>query len=201
MPNWCYTNIRIVCSKEEQAKKIYEQLKEWENSDVALGTDFERGWLGRFLIQAGITTPENIDSCDVRCRGSIAYIGIDDNVVVIDTETAWAPMLKMWKLIIDKFWKDDVDEILYVATEPGIGLYQSNDPYYDNMYAIWSDDLEISDDEVTESGVIEYILELLDKHDICAEKKDIESLCKEIQYFDLDFSCQKYEIIDIDELN
>lgn len=200
MPNWCSTDIRIVCKKEEYAKEIFKKLCEWYDSDIEADTsDFKRGWLGRFLIQAGITTREDIDSCKIRCRGYVTYMDISQEEINLQTETAWEPMLKMWKLIIEKFWKNMVDNIYYVAQEPGCGLYWSNDSYLE--YAALSDDLCLTDYEASENEALSYMHRLFDKYGISTDKQDFKSLYEEIQYLEFDFELFKYEHIDIDDLN
>lgn len=116
MPNWCSSTITFVGA---DAEKLYYDIQKWtskENKDP----DADSNWLGNILRGA------DIDIEDYSCRGYITYIEpFEEDAFYIDTETAWSPMLKMWRDVIAK--KGYNIEILFTAIEPGWGIYTSND--------------------------------------------------------------------------
>lgn len=123
MPNWCYTQISVNCSSETKAQEIEKLFNEWLEKGKE-DSDFKRNWIGSILKYSGLGQPDS-EGCP-RCRGSIADINVEDNILSFYTETAWAPMLQWLKFVTDKY--DPNAEIIYTAEEPGCGIYYSNDP-------------------------------------------------------------------------
>lgn len=90
-------------------------------------------WLGNILHGAGLG--DRIDNPDpsllLRCRGSVTDIGeiygTDGFCFDIYTETAWAPMGKMWQAVIEKLGLKSVG-FTFIADEPGCELYWIYDP-------------------------------------------------------------------------
>lgn len=118
MPNWCSTDI-IIDGPKEEILSLYDNLIEWEN--------MEKGKeLCKFLEYAGF------DKNKYRCRGEIISIDCDtwknNSHIIISTETAWIPMIQMWRDIVDRYTKDC--EVLFCAEEDGNEIYETNDVDY-----------------------------------------------------------------------
>lgn len=141
MANWCYTGIKI---EDENAKEFFEKLKEWTSKDYC-DNGFGKMWLGNIIGNSGI---DNRDSGDftLNCQGEITEMYMpDDNAIIISTETAWVPALKMWRILLNTYLPDA--DLVYTAEECGMGIYVSNDPYYVGNYVIDS-----NDDSIIESS-------------------------------------------------
>ena len=197
MPNWCYTNITITHNDEEKVKNLENLINEWTSKDY-MKNGFGHTWLGNVVLGANIGTVDTNPKTDIRCRGKLSNIDRNGNELIINTETAWAPMMQIWKKVIDKYLPDA--EILYTAEECDCGLYYTNDPDVQNHYCIDSWDCEEieSDYEATEDRVIEVLQELLD-----TAENDIETLFEMFEdsnCFD-SMSINEWKFVDIDELN
>lgn len=134
MPNWCYTQIIFHGSKNE-IEDFHNKIHDWTSREY-VKTDFDVNWLGNILHGAGLGDRIDAKTNCIRCRGSISYI---ENVEVfsdvdatfyVNTETAWAPMIKMWLETI-KILDYKTIGFSYLAEEPGAELYQIYDPYGD----------------------------------------------------------------------
>lgn len=202
MPNWCDTEITINCKTKEDATEIFDTFSEWSNSDLCKDNGFGQQWLCRFLIQAGITTYDEIDRCGIRCRGSIVDYYQADEIIRIFTETAWCPMLKMWQAIIDKHFSGVVEGILYVAREPGFGVFCTNDEDWVDEYAIDCPDAGLSVyDGSSTCFICDNLINFLEEKGICVESEDFESLEKELDYLDIDHYSYKFEYVPIEDLD
>lgn len=134
MPNWCSTNITINCKDSEDAKDFFDKVTEWTSKNFC-DNGFGHDWLGNVLGNAGLATmKDGIFESKYRCRGSVVYLDVCNEQVIIDTETAWTPMLQMWKAICDKYL--DWYELIYTAEECGMGLYFTNDPCVNGTYIV-----------------------------------------------------------------
>ena len=145
MPNWCYTRIEFR-GEPQKVKALYDFIdNDKANNAVGIKNDFKSKWLGNYLVRAGFSYN------DYNCRGAVTYIGgIEEGgtFFTIDTETAWGPMLAMWKAIIEKVAPGV--EIIYSAEEPGNVVLMTNDPYYVGKYYV-----ELYDEEALPPNVAE----------------------------------------------
>lgn len=158
MPNWCSTTITINSDNEIELKNLYEKLKLWTSKDY-MKNGFGHSWLGNVVLGAEIGTVDTDAKTDVRCRGNIVYMDYQNSQIVIETETAWAPMLDLWRKVIDKYLPNA--ELLYVAVEPGSELYCSNDSYYNNLYYV--DAFDFEEDVSQYDASPDYVIKLLQK--------------------------------------
>lgn len=128
MANNCITYINIEFPTEMEAKDACAKIDSW----CEKGHD---NWLGNVCINAGIMTLEEAyGSPKYRCRGSVGYTDVSDDTVQITTDTAWAPMLQMWKAICEKHFPEA--EIVYSAEEPGCKIFFTNDPALVGCYNV-----------------------------------------------------------------
>ena len=133
MPNWCINYININSKNKEGLKKLYNKIEEWTSKDYKKN-DFGHNWLGNIIGFSKIDSMKDGEFINVRCRGRLDYMELTTDSLVITTETAWSPQIKMWKMIIDKYLPDA--EVIYSAEECGDCLYLTNDPALINSYNI-----------------------------------------------------------------
>ena len=206
MPNWCYTNITIYHDDEEKLKAFFNMVEEWRKKPFKKN-DFDLytlGWLGNIVGNSGIAEwKEREDGREdfvpnIACRGSLQTFELHGNRININTETAWSPMLEMWKLLCDKYLPEA--DITFTAEEPGNCLYQSNDPDVVGKYCIdvWEtpDDFEEAESiwEATEEETREFLQRAL-KTDETDIKKLINMSSEVID--DAWFSVNEWEECDI----
>ena len=172
MPNWCYTNINICHNDKDKMKDLYDKIMEWTSKNYS-DNGFGVTWLGNIVGFSGIADPDK----DVypRCRGTLSSISFDNNQINLSTETAWAPMMQMWQMIVDKYLPDA--DIWYTAEEPGNCIFESNDPDVIGKYYIdiWEPPEEFEDEEsiyeAEEDDVIDFLQRVLK-----TEEKNIDAL-------------------------
>lgn len=119
MPNWCSTHIEITGSSEN-IDLLYSKIDEWRSKT-------KHGDLDQILELAGIDVEK------YSCRGTLescllCIVKEGDEYLVLDTETAWTPMIKMWRAIIEKYVPDV--KLYWIAEEPGCEIYETNDVDY-----------------------------------------------------------------------
>ena len=126
MPNLFYTDINIECNSEKEAKALYDKINKWTSVNYRKN-DFGLNWLGNIVGNSGLDSMNDRGDFSVRCRGSLIYLDMNENgdEIVVSTETAWCPMLQMWKLICQIYLPSGYD-IKYSAEETGWGLYETN---------------------------------------------------------------------------
>lgn len=160
MPNWCATSYVFESKDKYVLERFYNFVIKYTSNKYALikyeDSPFSLGnmWLGNLLngckVEFGAT---NEEIKTIYCRGTITYLftneekdgylferdcHINDDVYILEleTETAWTPMLNVWNFIL-KYFPDIT--YYYKATEPGCGIYATNDVdhvYFDNDYHV-----------------------------------------------------------------
>ena len=214
MPNWCYTNISFNSENKSDLEKLYNFIEKATSnkSKYTDVSDFGSNWLGNVLLECDLMTLDDVKNNTVPCRrrGSIIYVDITDDQVIVDTETAWVPMMQVWQKVVEKLNLDDVD-IIYTAEEPGCELYWTNDPVVDGTYMI-----EFFAENDHERNIFNRIFESdddslyeLTKKDIdCYTLKakklfpDLRSLNDLYKYInDGYFVCNQYQLVDIWDLD
>lgn len=131
MPNWCYTTIKIKGSSEE-VKNLHDHIAD-AISENREENGFGKGWIGNLVIYMGYYWKE------FDCRGEICSMELHDDMLEIQTETAWNPCLDIFYEASKKF--SPKAELYYVAECPEESWFTTNDPSMkDNYY------LEVFDD-------------------------------------------------------
>lgn len=136
MPNWCTTDITINCNSKKQAEGLYNLLDEWIETPC-IENGFGTTWLGNIIERSGL---DHYDLANHKFpkgyfpRGSVAWLDWQDEQVLLTTETAWTPKLRLFADLIDKYASDA--ELIYTATECGCELYYTNDPYVEGNYFV-----------------------------------------------------------------
>lgn len=169
MPNWCLTTITINHESEEKLKELSNMIDEWTSKSYK-DNDFGLNWLGNIVGNSGVGTVDESPETDLKCRGLINYKEAIGNQLIIHTETAWVPMLKMWLKILEKYLPDS--ELIYESEECGCELYETNNPELYNRYVIDACDSDIveSDWNATEDEVREVIQKLCNTGETNIEK-------------------------------
>lgn len=210
MPNWCYTNITICHNDKNKLKDFFDKVEEWRKKPYKTN-DFDTyslGWLGNIVGNSGLAewkVKENgredfVPS--ISCRGSLQTFELHDDSINIDTETAWGPMLEMWRLLCDKYLPGA--EIYYTAEESGNGLYQTNDPdtigkYYIDIVDTQPDEFEDVEEEYEAS--LEETVKLLQRIHKTKET-DIDKLIKKHEMSDESewLSIHEWQTVETDEV-
>ena len=120
MPNLCDTQYKIIGKKEEVAD-LYSKIQQLQNMNEPLEPNgFGNLWLGCLVKLLGGDVEK------VYCRGDITEFSYneEDDVLTIDTQTAWAEMEEV-RHFIEKVYPGL--KIYYYEEEPGWGIYQTND--------------------------------------------------------------------------
>lgn len=161
MANNCFTDFRFYCANDDIAKSFYERTMK----PIETGDDWGRWWLGNTCKEFGIE-PETTE-----CRGSITDVHLNGDEVDVYTDTAWTPMIDMWRLIIAKNFLDESGEpliqISYKAEEFGCDIYVTNDmgtfDWSRYHVEIQSDEYDFweSDYFCDEVGAVQYVNDML----------------------------------------
>ena len=124
MPNWCRTRIsfRNTAEKLKALDVAFREATKPSPENVKVGHTS----LAELLIYMGLSLD------DTKHQGRISYYWADNKEIYIETVTAWAPMLAVFRLFADKYAPGT--NIVYTAEEPGCGLYWTNDPEIRNLY-------------------------------------------------------------------
>lgn len=229
MPNWCSTNIAFY-GNAEIIKDFNEKLTKWTKEEPLYGSDFGSVWLGNILAHTfGIDFVDStLNNRDLKYRGYITYVDDDLYDVIgnygitgkkyfsVYTDTAWAPMIKMWRLIINKLYGKWADiHIAYMANEEGCELNWIWDPehiiadsqllYHLSVYN--EDDIEQLDNIEIVDCTADVLIGLLEElfSIKCNDTKllsDLKSVNDEIElwmekkgFYDSSFIISAYEII------
>ena len=193
MPNWCMNRITINHENVNELEKLNNLINEWTSKNY-LKSDFGLNWLGNIVGNSGIDTYDG--DFKVRCRGTIDYNEVIGNQLIIDTSTAWAPMIQMWKLILEKYLPDA--ELIYEAEECGCGLYCTNDPAMKSTYVFDACDCEDieSDWEMKEEYLIEELQKLLNTSETNVNK--LLDMFDNSEWSEK-ISIHKYEFVEIED--
>ena len=160
MPNWCSTRITINYESREKLQELLDLVEKWTKSDYEKN-GFGLSWLGNVVGNSGVGTVSTGQSTDLHCRGYINSLELFDNQFIIDTETAWTPMLKLWIKVLEKYLPGAT--LLYTAEECGNNIYYTNDPDLVGCYYIdaWDVPGIDSNESVPADKVISILQELL----------------------------------------
>ncbi len=191
MPNWCYTNITINHGNEIEIERLEKLIGGWTSKDY-MKNGFGHKWLGNIVLGSGVGTVDTNKETDLRCRGTIIDYYRNENELVINTETAWSPMLQMWVKVLEKYLPGA--ELIYNADECGNEINDTNDPCLAGKYILdyyGDEDIE-SDWEASEDTVRETLQKLLD-----TTETDIEKLIQMVYEDDYDISVRKWEYSDV----
>lgn len=193
MPNWCSTYIEIKNENKEGLKTFHDLLDEWTSKNY-MDNGFGIIWLGNIVLGSGIGTIDKDKETDIECRGWLEYMQLDDNTLTLQTETAWSPKLKMWKLLCEKYLPNS--EIIYSAEEPGMELFCTNDSDLIGKYHLVTN--EWSEYDLTKEEVIKAL-----QKELKTEETDLKKLLElpeeEIDNEDNYYYVHEWEQVAIEE--
>ena len=212
MANTCFTTITILHDDKDKLKDFFEKVDKWAKTEyVKNGSDCPDAdvwWLGNILGNSGLSKYVDDDgkghwSPNIMCRGTLNSMELQEKQININTETAWSPMLEMWKLLCDKYLPNA--EIYYTADEGSNELYQTNDPDMIGKYYIdivddvpeEFDDIAESEYEATEEMVVKLLQRILH-----SDETDIKKLLDLHYESDTEdwIHIHKWETVEIDEV-
>ena len=130
MPNWCSNSVTIVgdLAEVEQLNRIMEELENRQEPSISNG--FGTTWLGCLVDALGASTD------DIYCRGEWSCRTFENGELRFEVESAWSPSTEVYDLIELKF---ESIRCLYIAEEPGMCIYVTNDAsgnFYSERYKI-----------------------------------------------------------------
>lgn len=195
MPNWCMTNVTIQTYDKDKAARFGELLTKWTSKDYRENGFFNHTWLGNIVGNSGLATYDETkgsfftkDGVNIRCRGSLDDWTVDDDCIHLFMSHAWSPMLRMWRLLVDKYFPEA--DITFNAEEPGCELYATNDPYYVGTFYVdaWEvpdeykekmKSLDMNGSDISEYGETEENLRKLLQALLDTSETDIDKLINE----------------------
>lgn len=204
MPNWCFTNIEIVSNNPQKNEYVYNLIEKWTSGESYIKNDFGSCWLGNIVGFSGIDKCTDKKDFSIPCRGQLTYLELFKESIQIQTLTAWSPALKMWVMLIEKYYdKADNVKIIFTAEESSMGLLCTNDPELIDKYNvdIWDDYDNINKflecGEYTEKDILEILTKMLSLPENC----DIENALITFNRSDFreNMSIIKYDTASVDD--
>lgn len=167
MSNTCFTTYKVT-GKKKDVTKLFKTIKRLDGRKTPLvknGWYDPKLWLG-CLVKALGGNPDK-----VYCRGTITFYELEDDVLTLNTETAWAEMAETRHFIESCF---PGMKIYYIEEESGCEIFNTNDLeglfFKDRYYLDGFDDSEYFE---TLEEAAKYVKEIVG-HDVEATFKAIE---------------------------
>lgn len=194
MPNWCVNYIDIR-GKAEEITALYNLIEEWTSKE-STPTAFRKKWLGNIVNHSGIGTVDTGADTDIFCRGYLSEMDDDeDGLLLIQTETAWNPAMKMWDMVCKKYLTEY--SLIYSAEECGEELYYTNDPELKDKYICKIDDE--SDREASKEYVFKELRKVINRPDLDDDELYREYAKDKEAYPDIYIA--KWETVNVSELS
>lgn len=195
MSSSCTTKICITHENEDALKELCNQIHFW-TSETFTESKYDKSWLGNIVIGSQIGTIDTGETTDVSCRGDLLGAKVSENMLVIETVTAWSPKLQMWRLLVDKYLPDAA--MIYCAEDKGNGILSTNDPDREDCYYIdpWEDVDGVDFDAEASENTVRKILQGL----LHTEEINIDTLLDlfEDSEYSNQMSIDKWEFDEID---
>lgn len=169
MSNTCFTTYKVVSEKKKDITKLYKTLQRMTKRKTPIVPNRwydAKLWLG-CLVKALGGDPDKI-----YCRGTITHFEMEDGILSIDTETAWAEMEETMHFIESCF---PGMKIYYIEEESGCERFYINDNegiYFKSRYYL--DGFEESEYFETLDEAAKYVKEIVG-HEVEATFKAIEA--------------------------
>ena len=188
----CNTSITINYQDDSKLKELERIIEDSISKEKNNENDFGPNWLGNVVINLNLGTVNQNLETDLKCRGVITYIEHLESQLLIDTETLWEPMMKMWVKFLDKYLPDA--ELLFNAVEYSTSLYETNDPYYKDKYAIdaFGSYVKYNTHEADEDQAVKFLQKILN-----SDKTNIDELLKDIYESDINVGIHKWKFVDL----
>lgn len=168
MSNTCFTTYKVVSENKKDVTKLFKTIKRLDGRKTPLvknGWYDSKLWLG-CLVKALGGNPNK-----VYCRGTITFYEMEDDVLTLNTETAWAEMSETRHFIESCF---PGMKIYYIEEESGCERFYTNDSegiyFKDRYYLDGFDDSEYFE---TLEEAAKYVKEIVG-HEVEADLKAID---------------------------
>lgn len=140
MSNTCFTTYKMVSENKKDVTKLYKTIQRLEKRKTPL---VKNGWYDPKLWLGCLVKALGGDPNKVYCRGTITFYEMEDDVLTLNTETAWAEMSETRHFIESCF---PGMKIYYIEEESGCEIFNTNDSegiyFKDRYYLDGFDDSE-----------------------------------------------------------
>lgn len=140
MSNTCFTTYKVVSENKKDVTKLFKTIQRLEKRKTPL---VKNGWYDPKLWLGCLVKALGGDPQKVYCRGTITFYEMEDDVLTLNTETAWAEMSETRHFIESCF---PGMKIYYIEEESGCEIFNTNDSegiyFKDRYYLDGFDDSE-----------------------------------------------------------
>ena len=168
MSNTCFTTYKVVSENKKDVTKLFKTIKRLDGRKTPL---VKNGWYDPKLWLGCLVKALGGDPNKVYCRGTITFYEMEDDVLTLHTETAWAEMSETRHFIESCF---PGMKIYYIEEESGCEIFNTNDSegiyFKDRYYLDGFDDSEYF--ETLEEAAV-YVKEIVG-HEVEATVKAID---------------------------
>lgn len=168
MSNTCFTTYKVVSENKKDVTKLFKTIKRLDGRKTPL---VKNGWYDPKLWLGCLVKALGGDPNKVYCRGTITFYELEDDVLTLNTETAWAEMAETRHFIESCF---PGMKIYYIEEESGCERFNTNDSegiYFNDRYYL--DGFEESEYFETLAEAAKYVKEIVG-HEVEATFKAIE---------------------------
>ena len=163
MSNTCFTTYKVVSENKKDVTKLFKTIKRLDGRKTPL---VKNGWYDPKLWLGCLVKALGGDPQKVYCRGTITFYEMGDDVLTLNTETAWAEMSETRHFIESCF---PGMKIYYIEEESGCERFYTNDSegiYFKDRYHL--DGFDDSAYFETLEEAAEYVKEIVG-HDLEAD--------------------------------
>lgn len=170
MSNTCFTTYKVVSENKKDVTKLFKTIKRLDGRKTPL---VKNGWYDPKLWLGCLVKALGGDPNKVYCRGTITFYEMEDDVLTLNTETAWAEMSETRHFIESCF---PGMKIFYIEEESGCERFYTNDSegiyFKDRYYLDGFDDSEYFE---TLEEAAKYVKEIVG-HDVEADFDAIDKV-------------------------
>lgn len=163
MSNTCFTTYKVVSENKKDVTQLFKTIKRLDGRKTPL---VKNGWYDPKLWLGCLVKALGGDPQKVYCRGTITFYEMEDDVLTLNTETAWAEMAET-RLFIESCFPGM--KIYYIEEESGCERFYTNDSegiyFKDRYYLDGFDDSEYFE---TLEEAAKYVKEIVG-HDVEAD--------------------------------
>lgn len=163
MSNTCFTTYKVVSENKKDVTKLFKTIKRLDGRKTPL---VKNGWYDPKLWLGCLVKALGGDPQKVYCRGTITFYEMEDDVLTLNTETAWAEMSETRHFIESCF---PGMKIYYIEEESGCERFYTNDSegtYFKDRYYL--DGFDDSKYFETLEEAAKYVKEIIG-HDVEAD--------------------------------
>lgn len=163
MSNTCFTTYKVVSENKKDVTQLFKTIKRLDGRKTPL---VKNGWYDPKLWLGCLVKALGGDPQKVYCCGTITFYEMEDDVLTLNTETAWAEMAET-RLFIESCFPGM--KIYYIEEESGCERFYTNDSegiyFKDRYYLDGFDDSEYFE---TLEEAAKYVKEIVG-HDVEAD--------------------------------